>query len=623
MNIEEIESALSFIPSDDRSTWLQVGMAIQSELGAVGFPLWNSWSQLAESYNSKEAESTWESFAPGGGVSIGSLYYLAEQNGWENMAYPTLPHEEKTRYRIDAEAQKQQREAEQAKVQAKCQDKSKAIWAQAKPAPEDHPYLLKKNVKPNNLKIYKGSLVAQLSDIEGTIHGLQFINDNGDKKFLTGTAKKGHYFPVGGKPGAVLNLAEGYATAATILEATGEPVVVCFDAGNIKPVAKALRVKFPNLKIVICADNDSHTKGNPGLTKAMEAAKVSNCLLAAPEFPDGVAGSDFNDLAAVAGVEEVTRQIEKASIQQKENGGKNLGLNVIDIKTFLKHEFPQRETLLSPWLPEQGLCMVYAPRGVCKTCFSLGVAYAVASGGTFLQWEAESPRGVLFIDGEMPGNVLQERISSIVVSNESEPAAPLKIITPDLQPEGMLNLSNTSDQKLIDPYLEGIDLIIVDNISTLCRSGKESEGESWLPVQQWALQQRAAGRSVLYIHHAGKNGAQRGTSRREDVLDTVISLRRPADYTPDKGACFEIHFEKARGLYGDDTKPFEATLSTSENQIQTWIFKDLEQTTAEKVAALLNEGVPQREIPEMIGITKGAVSKAKKRAQNDGLMSVS
>jgi len=332
-------------------------------------------------------------------------------------------------------------------------------------------------------------------------------------------------------------------------------------------------------------------------------------------------GSDFNDLAAVTSIDEVRRQIASAALTTKA-GGEPQGIKVIDIESFLSHKFPPRETLLDPWLPAQGLAMVYAPRGLGKTHFSLGVAYAVASGGTFLQWTADEPMGVLFIDGEMPGSVLQKRISSIAVSNDKEPVAPLKIITPDLQPNGrMLNLSISADQELITPYLNDVSLIIVDNLSTLCRTGKEAEGESWLPVQQWALQQRAAGRSVLFIHHAGKNGEQRGTSRREDVLDTVIALKRPGDYTPDQGACFQIHFEKARGLYGDDTKPFEVKLTTDQFGRQEWMMKPLEESTAEKVAALLNDGVAQNEIAELLGVTKGTVSKAKKRAQENGLLS--
>lgn len=104
------------------------------------------------------------------------------------------------------------------------------------------------------------------------------------------------------------------------------------------------------------------------------------------------------------------------------------------------------------------------------------------------------------------------------------------------------------------------------------------------------------------------------------MLDTVIALKRPGDYTPDKGACFEIHFEKARGIYGDDTKAFESQLVTTPDGRQTWATKPLEQSTAEKVASLLNEGIPQQEIAEMLGISKGGVSKAKKRAGELGML---
>jgi putative DNA primase/helicase len=295
-------------------------------------------------------------------------------------------------------------------------------------------------------------------------------------------------------------------------------------------------------------------------------------------------------------------------------------INVGDARAFMAMTFPPRENILSPWIPRQGLAMIYALRGIGKTHLSLEIAYVVASGGSLFSWDAPKPQGVLFIDGEMPGAVLQERLARIATSGEKEPQAPLRIITPDLQPKGIIDLSRCDDQEELKQNLGGISLIILDNISTLCRSGRENESESWLPVQEWALLQRAAGRSVLFIHHSGKGGQQRGTSRREDVLDTVIALRHPGDYSPDQGATFEVHFEKARGIYGDDTKPFEARLTTSEDGTQKWLTKALEESTAEKVAHLLSEDIPQKEIAAMLNITPGAVSKAKKRATAMGLI---
>jgi putative DNA primase/helicase len=301
---------------------------------------------------------------------------------------------------------------------------------------------------------------------------------------------------------------------------------------------------------------------------------------------------------------------------------KSSRIKIIAANDFMSLELPPRENIIAPWLPCQGLAMIYAPRGVGKTYVALSLGYAASSGSSLFNWKAEKPRGVLYIDGEMPASVLQERLAKISVSNNLEPVTPLRFYTPDLQETPhIINLACEEDQKALQGHLEGIELIIIDTISTLCRAGRENEGESWLPIQTWALQQRAARRSVLFIHHAGKNGEQRGTSRREDVLDTVISLKHPGDYTPDKGACFDVHFEKSRGIYGDETKPFEAQLTTSPDDKLIWLTKPLEESTVEKVANLLNDGVQQQDIAEMLKLTKGAVSKAKKKALERGLFS--
>ncbi len=236
---------------------------------------------------------------------------------WSSKEHRTFTPEEKTQYRANMEAQKRQREAETAKIHAECRKKSKAIWEQAKQAPVDHPYLIRKKVKPHGLRLYKDSLLVPVRDGGGTIHGLQFIapekdTAGRDKFFKTGTLKEGHYFSIGGKPETVLYLAEGYATGATIHEATGEPVAICFDAGNLKPVAEVLRAKLPDLKIVICADNDRQTEGNPGLAKAAEAAQAIKGLLAVAKLPKGTLGTDFNDLGAVEGLGKVKQQVEAA-----------------------------------------------------------------------------------------------------------------------------------------------------------------------------------------------------------------------------------------------------------------------------------------------------------------------
>lgn len=289
-------------------------------------------------------------------------------------------------------------------------------------------------------------------------------------------------------------------------------------------------------------------------------------------------------------------------------------LRAITAAALLATDLPPRELILAPWLPAKGLAMVYGPRGIGKTHLTLGAAYAIASGGPFLRWKAEMPRRVLVIDGEMPAVVLQERLALIARSAEAEPPTPghLRLIALDMQERG-LNLADVADHLALEPLVDAADIIVVDNISTLARGGKENEAESWLPVQSWALDQRRAGKSVVFVHHAGKGGQQRGTSRREDVLDTVIALRRPEDHEADQGARFQIHFEKNRGFYGEEAMPFEAALGPA-----GWTTTDLADADMARVVALAEEGMSVREIADETGIPKSRVQRMQTKAREAG-----
>ena len=299
-------------------------------------------------------------------------------------------------------------------------------------------------------------------------------------------------------------------------------------------------------------------------------------------------------------------------------------LKVVGLHDFIAMELPQREPILSPWLMTQSLSMIYGWRGVGKTHASLGVSYAVSCGGEFLHWKADKPRHVLLVDGEMPAPALQERLATIITSSGIEPAAGyLSIITPDLQDGAMPDLAAHEGQESISEVADRVnaELIVLDNLSCLVRGGgRENDAESWVSVSEWALRQRQLGWSVLFIHHSGKNGQQRGTSKREDLLDVVISLRRPPDYDPADGACFEIHYEKARHLSGNDVDPIEAKLTVDSHGLSTWAWRPVSESTHDRVVDLANEGLSQADIAAELGIHKSNVSRAYRKADEAGLI---
>ena len=281
--------------------------------------------------------------------------------------------------------------------------------------------------------------------------------------------------------------------------------------------------------------------------------------------------------------------------------------------------------LLSPILPERSLAMLYAPRGVGKSWLGLSMGLAVAAGEPLLRWSAPRQRNVLYVDGEMPLVSLQERLKEISAGfGRDIPNDGFQILAAD-NVEGGINLSTEEGQQAIGPLLEDIDLLILDNLSTLLTSRSETASDAWVPMQNWLLKLRRQGKSVLLIHHAGTNGRQRGTSRREDALDTVIALRRPEDYSPEQGARFEIHFEKLRNRVDSaGAMPFEARLETlvvnGQRRIR-WSSSDLKPPMLNRAAELFGEGLTVREVATTLRISKSEAGRLRIRALEDGLLS--
>lgn len=300
------------------------------------------------------------------------------------------------------------------------------------------------------------------------------------------------------------------------------------------------------------------------------------------------------------------------------NGATCSRLKPLDIADFCGLEIKPREMVLGPIIPEKGIVMVYSPRGMGKTRLSAGCALAVSTGTQFLKWNAPKPRKTLLLDGEMPAAALQDLLGATLESAATKPAPELfQVLAADLiEDQGIGNLADPKVQAEINQLLEqnGTEFLVLDNLSSLTAVLRDNDEASWQAMKFWLLALRRRGISVLLLHHAGKTGDQRGTSAREDVLDTSISLRHPSDYRHEEGCRFEVHFTKHRGFFGDDAAAFEAQQHPTAFGYE-WTVKDIADANMARVAEMLRDEMSIRDIADELKLSKSAVHRIKQKIE--------
>ncbi|MFC0169668.1 DUF927 domain-containing protein [Pseudoduganella danionis] len=314
-------AALSMIPADDRDVWWRMGMALKSEFGEGGYQMFHDWSEGGAGFDAKAVKSTWASFKHGGKVTIGSLIAEAKRHGFnpkDHASASPLTPEQKAQARREREAREQAVAEETARLHAAGAEQAAKEWAAAA-IEGSSPYLVRKGVAAYGVRFNGKVALVPLRDAAGKLWNLQRIQPNGNKRFPDGGRVSGCFHIIGERANAVWMLfAEGYATAATLHEATGWPVVVCFNESNLRNVAKVARDLSPAARLLFCADDDQETAArtgkNPGVMSAQVAAAVAGGVWCKPEgLPIG--HSDFNDLAALAGLAAVKAQILAACEQ--------------------------------------------------------------------------------------------------------------------------------------------------------------------------------------------------------------------------------------------------------------------------------------------------------------------
>ncbi|MEN2386213.1 toprim domain-containing protein [Comamonas sp. A7-5] len=220
---------------------------------------------------------------------------------WCSKAESTLTQAERDTMRLRVQGAKRQRDVTLQQRYRETQVTAAARW-EAAAAAAQHPYLAAKGIQSFGLRAEGTMLLVPVRDTSGTVHSLRTITAAGEKRFMAGGRVHGCYHSVGRPAGAIV-VCEGMATAHSVHAATGLAVAAAFSASNLTPVAQALRRKFPVLSIILAADDDHATEGNPGLTSAHAAALAVGGLVSIPSFPAGRPrkATDFNDLSSLAG----------------------------------------------------------------------------------------------------------------------------------------------------------------------------------------------------------------------------------------------------------------------------------------------------------------------------------
>ena len=350
-NPERVRSALSHLSPHDRKVWVRQAMAIKSEFGEDGFDIWDEWASQADTHNANDARSVWRSVKPTGKTTIGTLFWDAKQAGWKDDATYKRPSAAELEKRRQLRAQRDaEAAAQEAAMHEAVAEKARALWAAAQPC-ETHPYLERKGVKSHGLRygdfeiervdeetgevthVTMKALLVPLMDRTKNIWSLQAISAKagGPKLLLKNGRKSGNFFVIGTPQQVdgrrVFVLAEGYATGASVHEATGHMVVVCIDSGNLRNVARQLRQRDPAAIIVVAADNDiwgrrpDGTPYNPGMEAAKVVADEVGALVVEPPFFEGDASGkdargnptgpkDWNDWHGINGPETMAEIFE-------------------------------------------------------------------------------------------------------------------------------------------------------------------------------------------------------------------------------------------------------------------------------------------------------------------------
>ncbi len=380
--------------------------------------------------------------------------------------------------------------------------------------------------------------------------------------------------------------------------------------------------------VILIPDNDD--EGREHMQRVASALQGVANSIKWVELPDLQLKGDASDWVEAVGdpedaLERLALMIERA--EEYEPPKEKTLEDVIFLESdFITINLPRKETILAPWLYEQSISLISGGRGTGKTWFAMSIVDAITKNNQFGPWEVETPVPCLYLEGEMAAQDVQDRFHALNPSNAKR-VCPLYIYSDAYANHlgySRANLLSEEWRKDMKRILmdKGVKLWVVDNLASLTSGIDENSKQEWDPINAWLLELRFAGIATVLLHHTNKRGEQRGTSAREDNIDVSIELKTPHDYVPEDGAKFVVSFTKNRlgntdlALIGDT----QFHLRMDNNEQLTWTWGNFQRETKVEILRMLNEGCNPGAICDELGISKGYVSRIKKSAIRDGLL---
>lgn len=467
---------------------------------------------------------------------------------WNSVNGEPLSKEDMIAVRRSIEAAQKLQRTEQEAVRFDAKQKAQRALNEALPA-DQHPYLTRKDIPAlGEIRITNdGLLLLPLRDFNGALHSLQLIAPDKrfpggrDKSFLLGGRTQGCFYTVEDRKDAPFVIAEGYATGVSIHIATGWNVLCAMSAQNLEPVAKAFRTKFSSETLVIAADNDRFTDGNPGHALAQAAAKAARAQVALPEFSDqDLRSTDFNDLARLEGFHAVKTALTRAaehsgdwSVHRKDGCNLQL-LEIVEPVKIIENIFTERSKLV-----------IGGASKTNKTWMTMTMALCIATGKEFLG-NATIKKRVLYVDLEMNPDVFTLRLQMICkahgITLEKGAFSYLSL-------RGKLHDLNTS-KEIIDKLLpvarkDGAEVIVIDPVYKVNLDGDENSARDQTRLFKGLdVFTSQLGASLIIVDHFGK-----GDQSEKDPLDTIRGSSAKAG---DLDAALIIRRHRNRDMYSID-----------------------------------------------------------------------